>query len=172
MTDANAVLVRMALISHGATMPLGIRRGDSGRIMPPGERRPMHEVWGERIDAAPSAGARAVVVEQAHGALMAYIRRQFVVTTAESYDELAERIVTDGWGLDADECARAMRCTPTLIKRARLDARRHPDTGYALPDETPDRMAWARALRADGLSLRDVQTLTGLPKSTLHDRLR
>jgi DNA-binding IclR family transcriptional regulator len=153
-------------------MSFGNRGGDSGRIMPPGERRPMHEVWGERIDAAPNATARADVVEQARNALTGYIRRQFVVTATESYDDLAERIVTDGWGLDADECARAMRCTPTLVKRARLGAARHPDTGYTLPDELPDRMAWARELRADGLSLRDVQTLTGLAKSTLHDRLR
>jgi hypothetical protein len=170
--DAQAIITRMSLISYGATAPMGIRRGESGRIFPPGERRPLAEVWAALIDAAPAGRARSVVIEQAHGALMAHIRRSFVATVVESYEDLAERIVTDGWGLDAEECARAMLATPTLVRRARLDAHRHPETGYPLPDELPDRMAWARALYAEGLSLRQIEALTGLPKSTLHDRLR
>ena len=91
--------------------------------------------------------------------------------TTETLEELCARIVQDGWAIPTDECARAMRCTPTLVRRARLAAERHPETGYSLPPRQQDPMEWALKLDAVGLSVRQIATLTGLPKSTIHDRL-
>jgi hypothetical protein len=78
--------------------------------------------------------------------------------------------VSDGWGVSADDCARAMRCTPTMVRRARLAEMRHPDNGYVLPDGH-DPITWAVELDSIGLTLRQIEAVTGVPRTTLHYRL-
>lgn len=167
--DAATLLARMALLSYGATQHFGGRGGDSGRIGPPGDARPMADRWASRFAAA-SPSALAGLVEEAEREFDAWIRKPLAPDTTETWEELAGRIVSDGWGITASECAMAMRCTPTMVRRARLAELRHPETGYGLPVEA-DSMAWARALDDAGLTLRQIEAVTGVAKSTLHDRL-
>lgn len=170
--QAREVLLRMALVSYGGTMRFGDRRGgESDRIGPPGESSPMVDQWARVFDAAKTREALRDWVEAAKAEIDAYMRRPLAPDTVESLEELCERIVRDGWGVTAEECALAMRCTPTLARRARLASLRHPETGYPLPEREPDAHAWARKLDRAGLSVRQIEVLTGIPKSSVHDRL-
>jgi hypothetical protein len=168
--DAPTLLARMSLLSYGGTQHFGGRGGESGRIGPPGESAPMADRWARRFAAASSGSALAALVEEAQAELNAWVVRPLAPDTTETWEELAERIVRDGWGVTAQECAVAMRCTPTMVRRARLAELRHPETGYGLPVEG-DPMAWARALDDAGLTLRQIEAVTGVAKSTLHDRM-
>lgn len=170
-----ALLARMELVSYGTVQRFGSGRGSGhdGGNCPPGESTPLHEEWAAILDGAPpDTEVRQALLAEAEAELEAYVRRQLAPDTVETLDELCDRVVADGWGITADECSRAMRCTPTLVRRARLDAGRHPETGYHLPARSPDALTWARALDGVGLSVRQIEELTGIPKSTLHDRLR
>jgi len=167
--DARTLLFRMSLLSYGDTQRLGGRGGESGRIGPPGEARPMADRWA-RAFAGATPETLPGLIEEARAEFDAWIRRPLAPDTTETWEELAERIVTDAWGITADECAVAMRCTPSMVRRARLAEMRHPETGYSLPVER-DVVAWARALDDAGLTLGQIETLTGVPKTTLHDRL-
>jgi hypothetical protein len=157
----------MELLSYGSVSRMGGRRSAESPGAPNGEAHPLHERWREIFMDAP-ADAIGELVQRAEAELDAALRRRFVVETTETFEELCARIVADGWGIDADECARAMRCNVSLVRRARLDAGRHPETGGALPEPRADRVAWARELDAAGLSLRQIESITGLPKSTVH----
>jgi lambda repressor-like predicted transcriptional regulator len=172
MPTAEAILIRMALVSYGAVAGYRTKTSGGDRPGPPlGEAKPMHDVWAERFQSAQSHDELSVLVEAAQAELDAWIRRPFAPDTTDTLEDLCARIVGDGWGVSADECARAMRCTPTLVRRARLAAGRHPDSGYTLPERDRDTLLWARALDRVGLSLRQIEALTGVPKSTLHDHL-
>ena len=169
--EAHDLLVRMALLSYGGVSSAGfVKGGEPSRIGPTGEGTPLHDEWGARFDAATDDDLPDLVV-QARAELDAWLRRPLTPDTTETLDELFARIVSDGFGVSATECAIAMRCTPTMVRRARLAAGRSPDTGYPLPEGDPDRMTWARALANAGLSLRQIEALTGIAKSTLNDRL-
>jgi DNA-binding IclR family transcriptional regulator len=169
--SARPVLMRMALLSNGKVAALERSRGgESERVGPSGNAHPLYERWAERIASAPDAETARALLEAAEAELGAQLRRPLAPDTTETLDELMARIVQDGWGITAEECAVAMRCTPTLVRRARLEARRHPDTGYALPEFEGDVWKWARRLDQVGLSVRQIEALTALPKSTLHRR--
>lgn len=169
--EQRTILVRMALVSHGGVQRLGGRRGgESGRTGPPGESLPMHEEWFVIFKDTPEHQAVAIT-EQAQADLDAWLRRPLAHDTTETMEELNARIVADGWGIDAVDCSVAMRCTVTMVRRARLAEMRHPDTGLTLPHVDRDPLGWANALDAVGLTLRQIEAITGIPKSTLHDRL-
>lgn len=173
MEAARPVLIRMALLSNGKVAALERSRGGGGEHAGPnGNAHPLYEVWGERIDAAPDAETARGLLDAAEAELGAQLRRPLAPDTTETLEELCARIVQDGWGVSATECSRMMRCTPTLVRRARLVERRHPATGYSLPDATGDARGDVRKLERAGLSLRDIEALTGVPKSTLHDHLK
>jgi hypothetical protein len=166
------LLFRMSLVSYGGTQHLGGRGGESGRIGPPGEAQPMADRWALDFDRATTRDELSRLYEEARAEFDAWIRKPLAVDATETWEELAERIVTDGWGITAGECAMAMRCTPNMVRRARLAELRHPESGYALPVET-DPVSWARKLDDAGLTLRQIEALTGVPKSTVHrDRSR
>lgn len=171
LQTARTILARMELLSYGSVSRMGGRRGAESPGSPQGEAHPLHEEWRERFAKAPDAEAARDLLELAEAELDAALRRRLVPEATETLDELCARIVSDGWGISSDECARAMRCTPTLVRRARLDADRHPETGGSLPERTGDPLAWSLALDAAGLSLRQIEALTGVPKSSLHRAL-
>jgi hypothetical protein len=162
------LLARMALLSNGTVTKLGGRGGgESSRIGPPGDSRPLVDEWAARFAGAQTADALARLFDEAQAALDHHLRRAFAPDTTETWEELASRIVRDGWGITAAECARAMRCTPSMVQRARLAEMRHPDTGYALPAKM-DAVAWARALDDAGLSERQIVAVTGMSKGGVY----
>lgn len=170
---ARPILARLQLLMHGTTQSLGPvtrARGTPEHNRPPGEIKPPHEVFAERIRAAASADEALRVVIEARKALKNATRRTMMVTSFETADELAERIRADGEGWAVKDVAMAMRCTPTFVRRARLESDRDPETGYSVPD-AEDVMAVAQQLREGGRSYRVIAQLTGIPRSTLHDRL-
>lgn len=169
---AATILVRMSLVSYGAVQNFGPHsRSAVGSLLPPGEDRPMHERWRIKLARAASLEEFRNLVAEAEAELEAWLRRPLAPDTVETLEELCARIVEDGWGITAEECSLSMLCTPTLVRRARLSAGRHPDTGYHLPPPSKDARAWAQMLDGVGLSVRQIAALTGLPKSTLHDHL-
>lgn len=166
------LIVRMSLVSYGAVQNFGPRsRSADGQLFPAGEDRPMHERWAAILASARTDDELRDLVAQGEAELDAWQRRPLSPTTVETLEELSARIVSDGWGVTADECARAMLCTPTLVRQARLGAVRHPETGYHLPAPSNDAWSWALMLDHVGLNVRQIALLTGLPKSTLHDHL-
>jgi hypothetical protein len=162
------LLARMAILSNGTVTKLGGRGGgESSRIGPPGDSRPMVDKWAALFAGATTAEALAELTEAAQHDYDTTIRRPLAPDTTETWEELAARIVRDGWGVTADECARAMRCTPSMVRRARLSEMRHPDTGHALPTGM-GAVEWARALDDAGLSVREIALVTGVAKSNVH----
>lgn len=173
MADARPVLVRMAMLSNGTVAKLERSRGgESEHVGPSGESRPLHERWAALIASASDAGMARERLEAARAELHAQLRRPLAPDTTETLEELCSRIVDDGWGITAREAAMAMRCTPTLVRQARLLARRHPETGYGLPDTIGDPWSDARRLDAAGLSVRHIEVLTGLPRRSLYRALK
>jgi len=171
--QARPLLLRMALLSHGSVAALGYRRASGfGDRAPSGDANPMVDRVISLLRAAETAEQAQAVLNQARAEYAAHVRRQLAPSTVETWDELAERVVADGWGLSVRECSVAMCCSVTLVRRARLGARRHPETGYALPEPRPDPLAWARELDAVGLSVRQIEALTGIPSTTVFRRVR
>lgn len=162
------MLARMALLSYGAVTKLGgTRGGESGHVGPSGDAHPMVDRWAALFAGAVTPEALAALTDEARYDYDTTIRRALAPDTTETWEELAARIVADGWGITADECAMAMRCTPTMVRRARLAEMRHPDTGHALPVDDDPR-AWARRLDEAGLTLRQIEAVTGVSKSAVH----
>jgi hypothetical protein len=165
------ILARMELLSYGSVSRMGGRRSAESPGAPSGEAHPLHERFARLFAEAVDAEAMRTVLQLAEAELDAARRRRFVIETAETLDDLCARIVADGWGIEAEECARAMRTSASIVRRARLDAGRHPDTGGALPEKRGDAITWARDLDAAGLSIRQIASVVGMPQTTLYRAL-
>jgi hypothetical protein len=84
----------------------------------------------------------------------------------ETLDDLKARILElEGW--EPRDVSLACRCTPTLVRQARIEAERNPESG-----REEGSLEQARAMLDGGMSLRQVAILTGIPKSTLHRHAR
>jgi hypothetical protein len=165
-------LARLSLVSHAPASRMDAMprtHGTPEHRPPPGEANPPHERLGHELVSASTVEEVLAVGRKAHDELVAATRRRFVPSTVETADELAERVIDDGEGWAAGDVATAMRCTPTFVRRARLAALRDPEDGRPIDPEDP----WeaARELRRRGRSLRAIAALTGVPRSTLHDKL-
>ena len=122
--------------------------------------------WRERFDAAASDAEADELVRLARAELAHIRRRSFPALAYATADELAERVVHEGEGVDAPAVAFALRCTPTFVRRARLAQGREPELGRIV-----DVVLEPRALVDAGMSLRQVSAVLGVPRSTLHERL-
>lgn len=144
-------------------------RGTPEHRRPTGEATPTWESLARALDAAETVEEVVRVGQRVRAEVVAATRRTMVRSTTESATELAERIVGDGAGWPADDVATAMRCNVSFVTRARLAAGRDPETGLLPRDADPYELA--SELRAQGRSYRTIAALTGIPRSTLHDRL-
>lgn len=124
--------------------------------------------WRERFADARSVDESRELVAQARAELRAIRRRPFAPMAYETADELAERVVSDGEGVDALRVSIALRCTPTFIRRARLSHGRDPDYGRVVKLDTLS----PRTLLDAGLSVRTAAAVLGMPRSTLHGLAR
>lgn len=166
------VLVRLALVSHapaGRMDAMPRTRGTPEHRKPTGDAHPPAEVLRDRLEQADSVIAARRVLDEARAELQRTLRRPFATQQTETADELAERIVLDGAGWLADDVAVAMRCLPRFVRASRLAFGRDPETGLSAPQGDPWEVA--RSLYAAGRSLRVIERLTGLARSTLHERL-
>jgi hypothetical protein len=168
-TESATLLLRMELVSYGTVAQFGPRARSANRqLRPPGSSTPMADYWRPVLEAERDPVRLRDLRAEAQADLDSWLRRPLAPDTTETLEELCARIVRDGWGVTADDCSRAMRCTTSLVRRARLSAMRHPETGHHLPVRTADPWRWAHHLDAVGLSVRQIAALTGVPKSTLH----
>lgn len=170
---AGPVLLRLTLVSHAPTARLGSTGSGSNGAheshRPPGDSTPDAEYFRNRLDRAETLSDALEAYLSARACLAGILRRTMAVVAGETAAELAERIVEDGEGWTAEDVALALRCTPTFVRKARLSLGRDPETGYSAPDGDP--MAVALELHQRGRSIRTIARLTGIPRSTLHDRL-
>jgi hypothetical protein len=175
VAEARPVLAQLALLPHGTTTSLDPTKGSRNSetpLRPAGELHPPHEVYAQRILAAPSDAAARAAIAEAADVLAHYRRRTFAPVREETLDELKARILTDGGGWAPDEVARNMRCLPRVVRVARIEANLHPETGYPIPEAQDDTWAWAADLRDRGLTLRQIAAITGLALASLSRRLR
>lgn len=173
LEEARPVLLRLAMVSHAPALRLGAVRGSNGAhesSRPPGELIPDAEYFHNRLQRSETVSDARETLSEARACLAGVLRRAMAHVPGESAVELAARITEDGAGWTAEDVAQAMRVTPTFVRRARLLAGRDPENGLTPPDADP--MVLAVELFAAGRSLRTIARLTGIPRSTLHDRLR
>ena len=172
LDNARPILIRLALVSHapaGRLDAMPRTHGTPEHRRPPGDAHPPAERYRDRLQAATSPVEARRVLDEARAELERTLRRPLAVERVETAEEFAERIVLDGAGWTADEVALAVHCLPRFVRAARLGYGRDPEDGLTPPDGDP--MAVARRLYGEGRSLRTIERLTGLPRSTLHDRL-
>jgi hypothetical protein len=170
--EAGPVLLRLALVSHAPASRIGSVRSSNGAhdsSRPSGDAMPDAEYYRDRIERSETVPEARTALTEARGCLAGLLRRAMARVPGETALELAERIVDDGEGWEPRAVADAMRCTPTFVRRARLLLGRDPETGRLTAGGDP--MAVAVELRAAGRSFRTIARLTGIPRSTLADRL-
>jgi hypothetical protein len=166
--EMREVLTHLALTSvTRARVYVGTISSSSRTSLPPtGESSPA-AAWCERFNAAAPVDRQAVLAG-ARDELANIRRRRFPLTTVRDGDDLRERIVHDGEGLDALEVAIALRCTPTMVRRTRLVHGRDAERGKHVTLLALE----PRALLAAGMSIRTAAAVTGVARSTLHDHVR
>lgn len=133
---------------------------------PTGDESPA-AYWREQFDGATTADQANALLAAARSELEHIRRRAFPAVSWEDAVELAARVLRDGEGVEPASVAIALRCTRTFVRRARIVAGRHPDTGRRVRLDTLD----PALLVGAGLSIRQAAVVTGVPRSTLHGRL-
>jgi hypothetical protein len=162
------VIVGFSMLQYGSVMAWGRRIPSAeAAALPAGESAPPLLYWLDKLACSESMEEFAAVAERMKAELDAWRRRPDPPPEGESMDELKSRVLSDGEGWTPHEVALAMRITPTFVRNVRTEAERDPQTGR--PDV---RLARGLRLLGEGFSLRQVERITGVPKSTLHDAAR
>ena len=173
MSEARPVLLRLALtstVSAGKVVPQSSGPVHHTSSRPSGSAQPPAERYAALIMASRTDHEARRHLEAARLELQTTMRRPLANTSRHTARELASRIVSEGAGMTAVDVAVMCRCTPGLVRAARVGADRDPERGRSLVGVTRER--WASELRAAGYSLRAVSAMTGIPRSTLHHRER
>jgi hypothetical protein len=162
------VFVGYALIQYGAVMRWGRTIPSAeGAVLPQGESDPPLDYWLEQLALARTTDELLRIAERMRRELEAWRRRPDPPPPGETLDDLKHRLLTEGKGWTPQEVALAMRVTPTFVRNVRTEAERDPETGRA-----DQRLSGALGMLAEGMSLRQVERITGIPRSTLHDARR
>jgi hypothetical protein len=176
-TQVRGLLVRLALTSEAraGTFVTGGTGSQPTSRPPTGEAHPLGEALAAELErAGDDVGRLAQLLRRAHDELEAIVRRPVAGVTADSYADMSAEIVSRGEGFGVKEVSIGLRCTPTLIRRVRLAAGRHPETGRALAVEQANGqpVAFGVELVRGGYSVRAAAMIVGVPRSTLHSRAR
>lgn len=156
------LLIGYALIGYGSVRVYETPRTNGDTPLPTGEAHPPLEHWAALLPMCGTIEEIRGVLEMAQSELRDWKRRPDPPPEGETLVELKERVLSySGW--EPKDVALACRCTPTLVRRARTEAERNPETG-----REEGSLQHARDLLAQGMSLRQVAILTGISKSTLH----
>lgn len=162
------VLVGFAMLQYGGVMAWDRRIPSAeGALFPQGEGEPPMDYWLQKLAECQTRADLTFVLDAMDAELKAWRRRPDPPPPGESLGDLRRRVLEEGEGWTPQEVALAMRVTPTFVRNVRTEGEREPQ--YGRPD---DSLARGLALLSDGLSLRQVSQLTGVPKSTLHDAYR
>ena len=123
--------------------------------------------WRARFARAQTQRELDELVQLARAELRRIRRRTFPALAYDTADELAERVINEGEGVAAADVSIALRCTPTFVRRARISHGREPERGRIVHVSALE----PGALRAAGLSIRQVSAVLGVPRSTVHEQL-
>jgi hypothetical protein len=158
----------LELVSHGSTQAFNPAGGASvpDSREPSGEAHPPHlqflADWERRGEAAVSHWRDVLKTWRGHGQ---------VRPKGKSEREI---VLEDGAGHSPEDVARRFRCTPTSVRKWRVEAKLDPESGTDAtgvgPQESLARALWLVSER--GCSVRQAELLTGVPKSTINDRRR
>jgi hypothetical protein len=167
MSERVSVWVEFSMLGYGAVAQWGrLAPSSEGAVLPGGEHEAPADYWlGLYLRAHPDD--RPEIEALAIAYLERWRRRPEPPSEGETLVELKTRIVKTGAGWTPQEVALAVRCTPTFVRNVRTEFDRNPETG-----KVEGSLEHARALLTQGLSLRQVAILTGIPKSTLHDAMK
>lgn len=157
------ILAQLEMISHGSITAYNSAGGNDsehpGGKRPAGDSCPPHDRYREQYVAAKTDSARSAVIDAAQCELRALRKaaapsKPIEPETEAEFDARAQQLLAHGW--EVEDVARAMKCTPTRIRRA-ATACKHPDV---------------HALAAEGKSVRGISISTGLSKSEIHRILK
>jgi hypothetical protein len=179
--EARRLLVAFALTSTKRACSLVdvVARNRPDSAAPDGERAHPAEAWAVELERLVGAGApvRAAELERFVGRLRAELDRvrrrplAEVHVEAETLEDLAELIIDRGADINPKTVAISLRCTPTMVRRARLAAGRDPERGR-LVEVNGNGAGLGLELVGAGLSTRAASALSGVARSTLHDQAR
>lgn len=170
-----AALAQMAVLPYGTVMNYN---GNSGRSSEhPGGRRPAGEALSEedkyraRWQGCRTIRAARLVVEEAEAELEHWRHAKRVEVKEENWQQLARRICATGSGWSAEDVAQALKVTVSQVRRARVDAKLHPETGkeprVAVILSTEERKARVNALAADGWLAKNIAKELGVAYKTV-----
>lgn len=167
-----AILLRLELVSHGATQAWNPSGGHSGE---PDDRtvslvlqheNPPHVRWRIIYDRQYTDAGREAVIKDAGRELESWTRR-----TAPQIDSksLVDLILEDGEGWEPKVVAQRYGVDVAFVRRKRMHAGRGTEDGKKLlPDTEPeDRQGKARELRRNGLSTRQIALILGVSQSAV-----
>ena len=161
------LVIAYQMLGYGSTIKYGARRNAEGQPLPSGEGQPPLDHWLDLWIVATSSSERKLIVTMARAELAAWKKRPEPAPEGESGEQMIARLIREGEGWRCEDVALAFRCTPTLVRRWRIEHDRNPETG-----RTEGSIQQAKDLMATGrYTLRQVAMLTGIPKSTLHDHV-
>ena len=173
--EARQTLVRLALTSSTPARLLVpvVSRSSLGSRPPTGDATPSVEWLAVELEAAgEDVEAIRRVLGYARAELAVIVRRDLAPTLyADTAADLAELIVERGESYSPLELSVALRCTPTMVRRARLAAGRDAERGRPV-QLNGNGKALGLELLAAGLSVRAASLISGTARSTLHDRAR
>jgi hypothetical protein len=160
------LVIGFALLQYGSVRTYESPRGGGEGYLPSGELTNPLEHWAALLPQCKTFSELIAVLEQARAELHGWRVRPEAPPEGETLDDLKVRILgLEGW--EPRDVSLACRCTPTLVRQARVEAERNPETG-----REEGSLEHARDMLAGGMSLRQVAILTGIPKSTLHRHAR
>lgn len=153
-----------ALLQYGGTIRYEKRRSAEPVALPAGELHPPFEHWLDLLLQCQTFDYFKGVYSQAQAEVEHWRRRPDPPPEGETLVQMIDRLIEEAEGWSARDAAVAFRCSATQIRRWRQERERNPETG-----SIEGSLQHARDLLRQGLSLRQVAILTGIPKSTLHD---
>jgi hypothetical protein len=166
------VLAELEMLPHGTTQSFNASgSGYADAKDPTGESFPPHLQYRAEWEGARDDARREYILKCAIADLHRFRARPKVTVPLqeETAAELEARVVREGVGWGVEETARHCRCTTTFVRKSRMKAGAHPQTGKLPQEKEPprDKVEHAKQLAGDGLSERQIVMLTGLPKTTV-----
>lgn len=181
-------LAEMTLLSYGPVSRFDKSGGRSsehpGGRRPQGDSNPLHHEYAKRYararetdeeteqrEGASTRRARRRVLDEAREALESVLRRPESAYTEETAEQRDQRMIDDYAGWPAKDVALKMHCTPTHVRKIRMNRALDPDTGQEreeVPSMTAaERAEKARRMKDQGMSAKRIALVLGVHYDTV-----
>lgn len=169
------VLAEMTLLSYGPVSRFDKSGGRSsehpGGRRPQGDGNPLHREYAEKYARAANRAERAETLHDAREALQAVLKRAEGAYEEETAEERDQRMIDDYSGWPAKDVALKMHCTPTHVRKVRMNRALDPDTGQEreeIPTMTAaERQEKARRMKDQGMSAKRIALVLGVHYDTV-----